>query len=278
MDKKLVDKFKLAESIAKMQMISNYRPKVGLNEYSFITKPLLGEDGEDGTENQQSGPQMEVPGQQPPMETSDQQQQGQSPMGEQPPLQGGQMPQGQEMPMDNSTVDGVGTDVQPETSGEEIDIDTDVQTQGGDEEVIDVDDLTNAQEATENKVDSVDDKLTSLIRAVSSLQKVIDSNDQKILDLQAEIERRNPTPEEKLNIRSQSSFPYNSTPRQYWDEKTSDPNSNYSVSYENGNSADDKDSHKFDILAQDIKNLNLKSVSDSLDDMPDLSDYLDDSY
>lgn len=289
MDKQLIESLGLTETVAKMRMIGKYNPKVGvINEYSFISKPILGEEGEENNQDpngqqppvqgggqqmpQQGGGMDMNNGQQPPMDAVP----GQG--GQQPPMDGGNAPaDGGMPPMDQGPVDGVGTDVD---NGGAEDFNTDVvggetdQMQDGDE-VIDVDELTQAQDETEGKVDAVDIKLNSVLTAVQGALKALEANDQKIQDLRAEIARRNPTPEEKLNIRSQSSFPYNSTPKEYWQDKMADPNNNYDVSFENNNPAEDEKKGKYDILAQDVNNIDVKKVADSLDDMPDLDDYLD---
>lgn len=84
--------------------------------------------------------------------------------------------------------------------------------QDGDE-VIDVDDLTNSQKETEYKIDGVDDRLIKIARVIDKLIPAIEANNSKIEDLKAEFEKRNPTEAEKLNLRSQSSFPYSVKPK-----------------------------------------------------------------
>lgn len=280
--KTIVESFGLSEEIARMQAINNYNPKYGvIKEFTFIEKPILGEEGND--EQQQ---QTQDNGQNQPPVQGDGAQQGapSQPIGAEqgdaiPPVvnDGQQQPPMGVPPMDAGPVDGVGTDLPNNGNGAPADnFNTDVAngTEAGDE-VIDVDELTQSQTDTEHKVDDVDAKLSTVLTAVQTALNILDKRGNEIEDLKAEIERRNPTPEEKLNIRSQSSFPYSSTPKQYWDEKTSDPNSNYSVSYENGNPADEDKNGKYDILAQDVNNIDVKKVADSLDFLPGLDDYLD---
>lgn len=295
MDKNLIEKYGLAKEIAKMKLVESYNPKVGtnkpLNEYSFVTQtePLLTDNivDEDNEQNGQQTPPPNAPqgnqqpqdgGQQPPMQGGQDPMMAGMPQGGNPmggnvdPSQGQDMGGGQQPApgMDAGPVDGVGTDL------EDMGTDVDGGISDSNEEVIDVDDLTNAQAETERKVDAVDGKLGSILQAVQTLQSVIDNNDRKIEDLKAEIERRNPTPEEKLDIRSQSSYPYNSTPKEYWDGKNADPNSNYVASYDND--LPSSTNSKFDILSQDLNNINLKKISDSLDNMPDLNDYFDTDF
>lgn len=266
MDKKLINEYGIADEIKKMRMI---------NEYTFITKPSLDEEGEeDGQQSQQQQPPMDG-GQQMPPQPDGGQQQGPAPAGQEqpqqmPPMDGGQ---GGPAPMpDNGPVDGVGTNVADDGSDAVAD---DGQTAQDGDEVVDVDDLTNAQASTEYKVDDMSSKVDRILNTVELMKTAFDINDEKLKELQQEIERRNPTPEEKLNIRSQSSYPYSTTPKDYWEGVNNDPTKNYDVTFDNkGNGEENKEDRKFDILAQDVDNLDLKKVSDSLDNMPSLNDYL----
>ena len=77
------------------------------------------------------------------------------------------------------------------------------------DDVIDVDDLTKAQEKTNDKVNSVgkdlgkvDTRIEKLLGAIETLQGMFDKNNQEIADLKSEFEKRNPTQTEKLNLRS----------------------------------------------------------------------------
>lgn len=267
MDKELVKKFGIEEDIKKMRLI---------NEYSFITKPVLGEDGDEQTQPEQGGRPQQPPidgGQQMSPQSGGQQTAPATGQGQMPPMGGG-APEGAEpMPMDGP-VGGVGTDV--DTSADNGGAPEGDPTDLGSDEVIDVDDLTNAQASTEYKVDDITSKVDRILNVVDLMKSALDQNDEKLKELQGEIERRNPTPEEKLNIRSQSSYPYSTTPKDYWEGVKNDPTKNYDVSFENGNPAEEnkEDDKTYDILAQDVDNLDLKKVSDSLDNMPSLNDYL----
>lgn len=111
------------------------------------------------------------------------------------------------------------------------------QLEAGDE-VIDVDDITNSQEEIEYKVDGVDDKLLTIAKVINKLIPAIEDNNNKIEDLKKEFEKRNPTEEEKINLRSQDSYPYTVKPKEYWDEKSR--NSNYDVTYNNDTDTDNE--------------------------------------
>lgn len=261
-----------------------------LSEYSFRTGIV--EDDEDNQQqpqdpngqqmpmdNQQGG-MMRQQGQQPPMGQQDQMAMppqgdmgGQQPMGDPnqmsmdgqadaQPVETGDMP-----PMDNQLPDeGMGMDVVDGTTGEDEPIE-------GDEEVIDVDDLTQSQEATEYKIDGVNDKLSQLLQVTTKFVDALQDNERQIEDLRQEFERRNPTPEEKMNIRSQASYPYGETPKDYWDKKVAE-NPNYNVIYDNDVSPKDEDK-EFEIKRSDLDNIDTKSLSDSLEFPKELRDYLD---
>ncbi len=142
-----------------------------------------------------------------------------------------------------------------------------------DEDVIDVDDLTQSQEATEYKIDGVNDKISALLQVTTKFVDALKDNEKQIQDLKHEIERRNPTPEERMNIRSQSSYPYGETPRDYWDRKREE-NPNYNIIYDNDVSPKDEDK-EFEIRREDLENLDKRSLADSLEFPKELRDYLD---
>ena len=101
-----------------------------------------------------------------------------------------------------------------------------------DDEVIDIDELTNSQEETEEKVDKANHSLAKVSKklenVISKLTDMLDANTANMEELKRELERRNPTPLEKLNMRSvNDSHPFNVKPTEYWKDK--EANSNYRV-------------------------------------------------
>lgn len=88
-----------------------------------------------------------------------------------------------------------------------------------DDEVIDVDDLTKSQEAAENKIDKMNAKFEKLMGAVETLIKQNAERDAKAAEaesrLRAELEKRIPTPQQKMTMRSTKSAPYAMTPNEY---------------------------------------------------------------
>ena len=95
------------------------------------------------------------------------------------------------------------------------------------DDVIDVSDLTDSQEETQEDVDKLDAKFDKVMKYLGQFEELIKSNDNKINDLKAEFEKRNPTQVEKLSMQTANSYPFNQTPEEYWQNK--EKTSNYST-------------------------------------------------
>ena len=253
MDKELLKKYNLEESQKRFQQIC---------EYTFITSPTLNEEGEEDMDtNADNATAAPNDAQSQDMDGNDTQNPDANMDGNMSPDMNNNedIPMEEEVPMDGEEMDMM----QP---GEEMDM-----MQHGDE-VIDVDDLTQSQQAAEIKIDDVDEKLTTLLNVVNKFSAAIEQNDQKIMDLKAEIERRNPTEEEKLNLRSQAAYPYNVQPKSFWDEKTK--NSNYKVTYDNEIPSSEEDKDNFTFTKKDLKGINDVEIAKSFDDFNQLSDFI----
>ena len=294
MDKNFIKNNQLDEAVERFKQIAEYKsPKQSLhklyerkhklNEYTFITAPQVNEDGEENDgelqkpENMNGGEQMNS-------------QQGgniapdaSNQMGNINGQNDGVMPtDGSQMPQDNvQQGNGMNGDMQMNsTEGDMADLgEPEVENDGietqemeSDDEVIDVDDLTQSQEATEYKLDGVDDRLSKIYAVVQKFSDQLERNEESIMALKDEFEKRNPTEEEKLNLRSQSSYPYSETPKDYWDKKTQE-NPHYDVMYNNEVSPSEEQK-KFEITKNDISGLNMKSISDTLDIDQSLNKYL----
>lgn len=222
-------------------------------EYTFITTPTLSED-DDTEETPQQGNQENIQGSEGD-NVENQPQQGQDEVEVSDVPEEGDMEQ---QPMSNDEENG------------EVELS---QMQDGDE-VIDVNDLTNSQKETEYKIDGVDDKLLRLAKVTDKLLTALEVNSNKIEDLKAEFEKRNPTEDEKLNLRSQASYPYSVKPKDYWDNKSKD--SNYDVMY-NNQVDPDKEDKEYVLRKSDVINgMDDRSVSKSMDDFPHkIEDYFD---
>ena len=92
----------------------------------------------------------------------------------------------------------------------------------GDEEEIDVTSLVHSTDEAKNAALDATQNTQMLLQKLQDLEARITSMDAvsgKIEDLEKEIIKRNPTPVEKLEMRSLSSFPYSQKLTDYWAEK-----------------------------------------------------------
>lgn len=158
--------------------------------------------------------------------------------------------------------------------GEEGFEDVEMDTEQPGDEVVDVDELTQSQETTEFKVDHVDDKLNKVLKVIEKFTDAIAANDQKIEDLKKEFEKRNPTAEETLNLRSMASYPFSERPDEYW-KKQQETHPNYNVISDNDVSTADEQK-EFEIRKGDVDNFNEREVMKSLgENHIKLRDFLD---
>jgi len=262
-DKELLKKYHLEEAQKRFQQIC---------EYSFITKPILDEEGDDDADDNQQ-PDMtkqDAPQQMPPQNNDNSGNNMPQGMGndnnggDMPPMtDDNQQPEGNDEPMD--------VDFEPSDEQPEDDADKNVDSMQDGDEVIDVDELTQAQETADAKIDGVNDKLQDLLAVTTKFIAAVDQNNQKIDDLRAEFEKRNPSEEEKINIRSQASAPYSETPKSFWDKKTQD--SNYNVIY-NNDVDPDKEEKEYVITKADINGNDDRSLARSLDYPSKLQDFI----
>lgn len=173
-------------------------------------------------------------------------------------------------PENNGNIeDGVkGLNPQPEMEGEGGLEDVETEQEG--DEVIDVDDLTNAQEEIDDKVSELDAKFSKLMAAIEGFDSIINSNNAKIDDLKAELEKRNPTPVEKLNLRAKEAYPFNVSPNEFWKDKGETSN------YEIGDDMEGAE-EEYIITQDDIDDVtDWKNISDTLNKgmNPSLTDIL----
>ena len=97
---------------------------------------------------------------------------------------------------------------EPGSEGEEVT--TDVETEDGGTEELDITDLVTTQkdmsEKQEEYMETMMDKLNDLTTKLSDMDQIL----QKINDLENKVEKyRQKSPEEKLQLRSLDSYPYN---------------------------------------------------------------------
>ena len=236
-----------------------------LCEFTYVPSSLEEDEEEDMNNNQMMDGNMG--GQQPmndPMMGGEQQ--GQDPMMNND--MGGDMNAqdtmmgGEQQPMNDPMMNNdMGMDDMPP-------MDDPMMDDGENEEVIDVEELTNAQEKMNDKVNLVgqnlegfDSKIEALMQSLNKMESMIDANNQEIAKFKQEFEKRNPTQTEKLNLRSLDSYPFNVNPKDYWNGKGIDPNGNYSAIANNSIPT----SQEYEITNSDVDNFDDKVIENSFD-------------
>jgi len=166
-------------------------------------------------------------------------------------------PEGEEV-IDDTTIEEPATDVDPFASDEgglEVEDEFADEEMGGEETVeVDVTDIVDKAEETRNEIEGLTSKMEELLGNFDQLSDQVTDMDQvitKIEDLEKEIEKRNPTPVEKLEMRSLDSFPYSIKLTDYWAEKEG---------YENGE--EEKD---YTLTQQDVDDYSESEIKNSFD-------------
>ena len=133
-----------------------------------------------------------------------------------------------------------------------------------DNTVIDVEDIVQAQEKLNKKeneigkdVSSLGSDYTKLLAALEKMQKTIDAQDQRMSQLSNELEKRIPTQQERLQMQSLKSYPFNIDPNEYWNEKEKD--GDYKASDE------PRDNKPLEIKQKMIDNYNASEIEDSFE-------------
>jgi hypothetical protein len=130
-----------------------------------------------------------------------------------------------------------------------------------DDDIIDVSELTDAQEETKDEVEKFSDKFEQVFKVLGQWEELIKSNNEKIEDLKAEFEKRNPTQVEKLSMQTAKSGPFNVKPEDYWNEK--EATSNYSTEPDNNG----KEQGQYVITKDDVEGTtDWKAIADSISD------------
>ena len=216
------------ELLENKQLMEAHKQFMRLCEYTYVPQSLE----EDGEEDTNDAPMNDTP------------------MGNEEP---NAMPQDNEM---GAPMDGGAMPMGEDPMGSE------------DETVIDVEDITNAQEKMNDKVNvvgqdlgQVDKKIESLLQSLAKMETMIDNNNQEIANFKAEFEKRNPTQTEKLNLRSLDSYPFNVNPKDYWAQKGADPNSNYSGFANNGKPT----TQEYVITNNDVDDFSEREIENSFD-------------
>lgn len=118
---------------------------------------------------------------------------------------------------------------------------------------IDVTDIVDKTEATKTSVEGMSSKMDELLNKLSELESQVSGMDNvinKIDDLEKEIEKRNPTPVERLEMRSMDSFPYSVKLTDFWKDKE-------------GYEATEENEEEFVLKQSDVDNYNVKDIRKS---------------
>jgi hypothetical protein len=169
-------------------------------------------------------------------------------------------PEGEEVTTDDEVdpfaVEGEGMEIEDEFPTEEP---------VGEETVeVDVTDIVDKAEETRNEIEGLTSKMEELMGNFSELSDQVSGMDQvidKIDNLEKEIERRNPTPVEKLEMISMDSFPYSVKLTDFWEDKEG---------YETGKETEDKE---YIITKNEVDEYSEREIKDSFDYNSDDEDY-----
>ncbi len=109
-------------------------------------------------------------------------------------------------------------DEEPEGEGEELSF-GDEEEPAEDEVELDVTELVKGSEEAKLSADAANEKIDKLMGMIGNLENQINSMEKistKIDDLESELQKRAPTPEEKIEMRSLDSYPYNMKLTDFW--------------------------------------------------------------
>jgi hypothetical protein len=130
-----------------------------------------------------------------------------------------------DLPLEDTTTteEPLGGDVDPFATEDEpaLPIEDEMAPEDGTVEV-DVTDLVDKTDQTKTSVDGLTGKMDELLSKLAELENQVSGMDNvinKIDDLEKEIEKRNPTPVERLEMRSLSSYPYSVKLTDFWADK-----------------------------------------------------------
>jgi hypothetical protein len=151
-----------------------------------------------------------------------------------------------------------------ETPEEELDI----EEPASDEVELDVTELVKGSEEAKASADSANEKIDQLMGMVGNLEGQLQSMEaisDKIESLEGELEKRAPTPEEKIEMRSLDSYPYNLKLTDFWGDQEG--------KYDVLNKDDEEEPKEYvltkDDVGSDYSEIDMKT---SLDD----NDYIED--
>ena len=130
---------------------------------------------------------------------------------------------GEEETLDLDTEEGT-SETDPFGGEEGMEVEDEFATDEGGEDTVEVDvtDIVDKAEQTRTEIEGMTAKMDELLGKLGDLEGKVGDMDQvidKIDDLEKEIAERNPTPVERLEMRSMDSFPYSVSLTDYWSDK-----------------------------------------------------------
>ena len=148
----------------------------------------------------------------------------------------------------------VETDPFADEGGDEIE--DEVADEGSEETVeVDVTDIVDKAEQTRSDIESMTSKMDELLGKLGDLEGKVGDMDKvidKIDGLEKEIENRNPTPVERLEMRSMDSFPYSVSLTDYWSDKE-------------GYDVGSKKEKEYVLTQDDVDSYSTEEIKDSFD-------------
>ena len=142
-----------------------------------------------------------------------------------PPAPGGDVPPPAGAPAEGSTTGGTETvDVENDPDVEKVDAEGESEEKGeGDTEELDVTELVTSQKDMKEKQDSYFEELFGQLQKLEAKLGEMDNLVNKINSLEQAVERSRPkTPQEKLELRSLDSGPFNQKLTDFFDDKQQD--------------------------------------------------------
>ena len=156
-------------------------------------------------------------------------------------------------PEDEGEVDEFGTadefsaadDIETDEEVEEIDV-TDIVTKS-EQAKENSETAVQVSQETNSYIKDMSDKLTNLEAQLVKMDNIM----AKVSKLEADVK----TPEEKLELRSLDSYPFNMKLTDYWTDKAKDPNSNYEIT--------DGEDKVFELTKDDLEDYNDSDIINS---------------
>jgi hypothetical protein len=186
---------------------------------------------------------------------------------EQDPIPGEESGETEEETLDIGTEEGgeetldIGTEESGDTdpfAGEEgMEVEDEFATEEGGEETVEVDvtDIVDKAEQTRTEIEGMTAKMDELLGKLGDLEGKVGDMDQvidKIDGLEKEIADRNPTPVERLEMRSMDSFPYSVSLTDYWSDKE-------------GYDVGGKEEEEYSITQKDVDDYSTTEIKKSFD-------------